>query len=271
MTYFSFAVLLLASLFFALGSGYADDKQTLSEELKGEVSPKLKAAEIIEERNILRHRQIYFITGDPDTKVQFSLKLRLVEKWDLFFAYSQIMFWRTRTKSAPFRDVSYNPELFYRFPMGNGFWRSLDAGVEHLSNGKKEDDSRSLDRAFVQFNTEFGLGHTKIFWDTRFYYMGNFDKTNNDIRDYMGFWSTKVSSHFVFDAFFDKAEIYAMFYPGGTYSDRFELGGRELGMKIRFRAFGEYPYFFFQAYNGYSESLLNYSEFVKAYRVGFAL
>lgn len=249
----------------------AEDTTSIVHQLRGEESADFKRSESTDQSNILRHRPIYVISGKPDTKVQLSLKLRIIEKWDLFVGYSQTMFWQLGNDSSPFRDVSYNPELFYRFKMNQGFWDTLDAGIEHQSNGKDGEASRSFDRAFVQFNTIFGLGNRKVSWDTRFFAFYDTDHTNKDIRDYVSFWNTKLAVIDMFGGILDKGETYIVFFPGGVYSNKWANGGTEVGVKFRFKAFGENPFFFIQGYSGYSESLLNYNEFVKSYRAGFLL
>jgi phospholipase A1 len=247
----------------------ADDTTSIVHELRGEESPDFKRSENSDLSNILRHRPIYVLAGKPDTKVEISFKLRLVQKVDLFLGYSQMMFWQLTDESSPFRDVSYNPELFYRLKVDQGFWDALDIGIEHQSNGKDGDASRSFDRAYVQFNTIFGLGNRKVTWDTRFFAFYDKDETNKDISDYMSFWNTKLALTDVFGGVLEKGEAYVMFFPGGMYSNKWDRGGTEVGLKFRFKTFGAIPYFFIQGYSGYSESLLNYNEYVKSYRAGF--
>src|SRR5688572_9136616 len=68
-----------------------------------------------EEASILqRHYPFYFVYGRPLSKLQVSFKTPVVRKFPLYFGYTQFMFWALEEESKPFRDLTYNPELFYR-------------------------------------------------------------------------------------------------------------------------------------------------------------
>lgn len=59
----------------------------------------------------------------------------------LYFGYTQTALWDLESDSAPFRDSSYRPSLFYR---NDQIWTSpgrdvrfgLAGGLEHESNGR---------------------------------------------------------------------------------------------------------------------------------------
>src|SRR5690606_24440532 len=82
-------------------------------------APSIKEVNQEEEENFYRYRDIYFLSGEPDTKIQLSLKVRLLKNVDFYFGYSQVMFWKLFIeRSSPFHDVAYNPELFYVWHIG---------------------------------------------------------------------------------------------------------------------------------------------------------
>jgi len=106
------------------------------------------------------YKPTYFITGHPDTKVQLSFKAYIVRAMPLYFAYSQLMMWDLFTKrSSPFRDINFNPEVFYRLNLNDQpSFQWLDFGIyEHESNGKDGGDSRAWDRIYLRYATTFPI------------------------------------------------------------------------------------------------------------------
>src|ERR1700761_9482095 len=63
---------------------------------------------------IENYKPMYFIMGSPNTKIELSFKIKLVEAGNLYFGYTQLMFWELFQKDAFFHDLNYIPELFYR-------------------------------------------------------------------------------------------------------------------------------------------------------------
>jgi hypothetical protein len=66
-----------------------------------EVPPEtvMRKIDSAEEQNIYRHRDIYAVAGEPDTKIQLSFKLKPVLSLPVYFAYSQLMFWEVTKDS----------------------------------------------------------------------------------------------------------------------------------------------------------------------------
>lgn len=238
-----------------------------------ETSEAYKSVEKSELENIYRYKDLYIISGKPDTKVQLSFKIRLIKDWELYLGYSQLMFWNLGTEdSSPFRDIAFNPELFYTHKVGDGLLRYVSAGIEHRSNGRAELQSRSFDRVFGQFENYFGIKDAKFNATLKVFTYYDLDRTNRDMQKYTGFWDLRLAASSLVDQWFPgKTEVYLSFFPGGTYSENILNGGRELGIKLRVRLFGLLPYLLLQAYHGHSESLLDYDEFTEAYRIGFLL
>lgn len=98
-----------------------------------------------------------------ETEFQISLFLPVYRKildsnWDLNVAYTHHSWWQVYNPhwSKPFRETSYNPEMFARrlFPehfqlLGVNIF-SLDMGYMHESNGQIQLVSRSWDRLFAR-------------------------------------------------------------------------------------------------------------------------
>ncbi len=236
-------------------------------------SPSIKEVNEEEEANIFRYRDIYFLTGNPDTKIQLSLKLQLFEDVELYFGYSQVMFWKLFTeRSSPFHDVAYNPELFYTFTLGEDFWRYLSVGLEHRSNGKAGKTSRSFDRAFAQLDNAFDFGSAEFKWSLRLFAFYNKGDENADIRKFLGFWETRLAVSSLFEDYLpSKTELYVSFFPGSDYTRNLFNGGTELGLKFRVRLFGIMPYLMVQYYYGNAESLIDYDKSARSFRAGFLL
>ncbi len=224
-----------------------------------------------EDKSILeRHYPFYFAYGRPSSKLQVSFKVPVVRGIPLYFGYTQFMFWNLEEESKPFKDFTYNPELFYRHNTGNMGWlKSVDFGIfGHNSNGKKEIESRSLDKHYVRFN--FDREGSR--WITRFgaqlSYLYNFDETNMDIQKYIGPLSLSVSFIQLFDSWVDKSEVALTASPGGKLASRWNRGGYQLSWSFRFGKFQLVPAFYLQYYYGYAETLLNYNKEVSEFRGG---
>ncbi|HYX38404.1 MAG TPA: phospholipase A [Oligoflexus sp.] len=250
----------------------AQDPKTPAEE-SWEVSPELIREEKMEDSNFYRYKDNYILTGNPNTKVQLSLKLRPILGENFYFGYTQQMFWKLSNKSKPFQDISFNPEIFYEWVKLHKNLRSVSFGIEHKSNGKDGLESRSLDRFFVESGVEFGWMGNQFRWDTRGFWIYDIDwQTNNEIKQYTGFWYTRFAVDGLLDQLIPtKAELYVQFNPGGESGTKISYGSLESGLKIRARLFGSLPYLMLQYYHGYMESLLDYNKPAHSYRVGFLL
>jgi outer membrane phospholipase A len=139
--------------------------------------------------------------GDTSANLQLSFKYRLRMPDDLrskafvdnlYFAYTQMSIWDLTAESRPFRDTTYQPQLFYY--LADTGWRAswftrmgIAAGVGHESNGKGGDESRGFNTLFVRPTWEFGeLDAYHWVVSPKFYvYAGKSD--NPDIADYRGY------------------------------------------------------------------------------------
>lgn len=223
-----------------------------------------------------RYKDLYIIAGSPDTKIQVSLKYQITSYLDLYLGYTQIMFWEIGKDSAPFKDINFNPDLFYRIELPEDiFIKAFDLGLyEHKSNGKDGLNSRSWSGSFVKLYTILKFSSWSFNWDTKFYWYYHYqmDYTNSDIREYTGFWDTRLSliNYYDKDKLIDRISLYFDFFPGGRCSQRWTMGGQEVGLKFRMGNGTFYPSIFFQFYHGYNESLLDYNQDHTSYRVGVA-
>ncbi|RKT21379.1 outer membrane phospholipase A [Paraburkholderia sp. RAU2J] len=140
--------------------------------------------------------------GENLAKFQLSFKFRMVIPDDprskrfvdnLYFGYTQTSLWDLGVYSAPFRDTSYMPQLFYS--LDDTGWKSslfskmgLMAGYGHESNGRDGPESRGIDILFVRPTWEFGdLNANHLTVSPKFYYYVHIAGENHDIADYRGY------------------------------------------------------------------------------------
>ena len=143
---------------------------------------------------------MYFVVGARDgwnARFQLSFKFRLFDQasgfgkdqpWlsGLYFGYTQNSLWEIDSDSQQLRDTSYRPSLFWRWERADDkTWiDGLRAGVEHESNGKDGDRSRSVNTLFVRPEWRWKLPDGGSFEFTPKIY-GYLDKEENpDILDY---------------------------------------------------------------------------------------
>lgn len=177
----------------------------------------------------------------------------------LRFGYSQRSWWNIGEKSSPFTEHNYNPEIFWQFTQPQrpllGRPPFIDSvGIEHQSNGRDEDKSRSWDRVYVQkaiqVTSQFSVD-LKL-WET----LGT-SENNSDIRHYLG-----------------SGEVTLEFRPNERTRVRARLMRGNDVEKISYQA--DFMYrrqwlntaFFITYYDGYGEALINYNRKSKSLRAG---
>ena len=178
------------------------------------------------------------------------------------------MFWDLVHKSKPFRDLTFNPEMFYRWDLGTGWLDSADFGYAHNSNGKEGPPSRSYNTAYGQVNMQREFKSWIARLSVRAGYLHDFDETNKDIQKYVGPFTYKLSFIQLYDAWIDKSEIAIQGTPGGRFGDNWGKGGYQFSWSFRVGRMNVIPSFYVQYYTGYAESLLNYDRNVSTFRGG---
>jgi len=217
------------------------------------------------------YKPIYFITGTPDTKVQFSFKGQLVREIPFYFAYTQLLMWDLFKKGAPISDVNFNPELFYRVYTSEVSNQWLDFGIfEHESNGHGANpQERSWNRASLTYHSGETLGEkSRVLWSFKAWLPFTLNSNNSDLSRYRGIWELQMTLVNLLGPFFEANELSLRLYPGGPWLSNPIAGGQELTLKtkINFKPF--LPFFVMQIFHGYGENLLNYNDERTAFRVG---
>jgi phospholipase A1 len=215
------------------------------------------------------YRPTYFLLGSLDTKIELSFKGQLVEKVPVFFGYTQLMFWDLFKTSAPFSDINYNPEVFYRVYAFPEHARWIDVGVfEHESNGKGEDESRSWNRTYLRYSDTWKLGDRFQMFSTVKAWVPYALSENPEIAKYRGLAEFTVSLSGFLGRFFDRDDLIFRFYLGGaTYINPLQ-GGQELTLRLKSGPRKFLPLTVFQVFHGYGEDLLMYQENRTAFRAG---
>jgi phospholipase A1 len=213
----------------------------------------------------------YFVFGKENLKMQFSGKYRVAKSYSFYLAYTQTMFWNIYDSSAPFDDINYNPEAFYRFiESDSNFIRSIDLGVHHTSNGEDGEKSRSMNRIFLKTNFVAGLGRHTVLGEFKLQDIYSKSSGNADIVNYMGYWDLKLTLTHILVHNNQRLDAEYRFFAGKKVFN-IEKGGRELGLIYRLGSDNFNPAFYMQYYSGYAESLLHYNQKVSQARLGLLL
>jgi phospholipase A1 len=234
--------------------------------------------------NLTAYEPMYFLVGtDPSkSKFQISFKYRFLNtegslakgySWlnGLHFGYTQTSFWDLESDSAPFKDTSYKPELFFLSPNINsrpswmkGFF--IQTGFQHESNGRDGEFSRSTNFLyakpifiFYDPKLDYGLQVAPKIWA----YINNDEETNPDLDDYRGYFELEIKlgapDSFVLGSYFRWADEGASVQLDLTYPiHRFPSNNFAFYLQAQYA-------------NALAESLLNYQERTEAMRLGFSI
>ncbi|WP_338331147.1 phospholipase A [Rhizorhapis sp. SPR117] len=233
--------------------------------------------------NLSAYEPIYAVYGpgtDSEARIQLSFKYQLFgsrraeglpRSWrdGLHFAYTQRMFWDLGAESSPFRNIDYQPELFYLTPsttLSSGVSLSAQAGIRHESNGRDGDASRNVNSIYVapMAAIPLGGGYRLSLAPRLSFFVG--DKSGNpDIRRYRG--NTGL--------FMEVGEAAGLRLSTST---RFNFGSGKgaVSADVSYplpRLLGGGPdfYLFGQSFIGYGENLLDYNRRMTRFRIGVAL
>ena len=251
--FFILALVLLPSLFFTnRAQAYANENVTSSWQAEG-------------------YKPNYFLYGDPDSKLSLSFKIKILENSGFYLGYSQLMFWELGADSSPFKDVNYNPEIFYRKYVEDRPSTWVDVGIfEHESNGQAGDLSRGWNRFYLLYSAEaFSWEQAKFYASLKAWVPYSKEDTNEDIVEYRGLWELNLTVSSFLGETFDRSDLTFRIYPGGRTGMDPTQGGQEITLRLKGVVFKEFlPVFTIQYFNGYGESLLSYNERESTWRVG---
>lgn len=204
---------------------------------------------------------------NSDAKFQLSIAQRLTNDllpWNtyLFLMFTEKVFWNVFENSMPMRDLNFNPGIGVTKPffVKGRYSGKMTLMVEHESNGRDGDASRSWNKISLSSSalvTDWLLVHAK-------YWYPIVDGMNNkDLLRYTGLFQVgaEVSARnrrFIWSAVFMKRKTWRM-----NWNVDLQFAMRILKQ--------DNQYLFFQFYNGYGESLLDYKQYRSRLRVGICI
>ncbi|GGE66415.1 phospholipase [Streptosporangium jomthongense] len=204
-----------------------------------------------------------------EAKYQISFKVPLLtgmldDRTTLWFGYTQRSFWQVynQDESAPFRETNYEPEIFLRhradWNLGAVSLTALKFGVNHQSNGQSEPRSRSWNR--VMASAGFTHGRWLFVVEPWYRIPETSEDDNADIERYLGHGSLNVV--------YKRAEdrTFSLKLMNNLRSDNHT--SLEFGYSF---PIGDTIKGFFQYYNGYGESLIDYNRRIERFGLGIML
>ena len=224
-------------------------------------------------------KENYIITGNPlnkqingsnaDVKYQISFRQRLTNSYlpfntFIFISYTQKSFWNIYQKSSPFRDTNFNPGIGlgrYLLSDDNNYLGSVFLQLEHESNGKEGNDSRSWD--FLSVSGKYYL-NDKVFlrakaWLPLFLLI---EETNSDLLSYKGYGNLSVNYRTTDERWWLNASI--------TPRRNFITMNTSISAAFRVsKIFNQY--LFVELYNGRGDSLLEYKNYDLKLRIGMCI
>ena len=228
------------------------------------------------------YEPIYFdlgTRGGTTARFQISAKFRLFNPSsgqkptfgeNFYIGYTQRSVWDLEGESMPFVDTTFNPSVFWLnddlWQSDNQHWRlGLNTGVEHMSNGKGGEDSRSLNDAYIQpaIHYRFDSGSTLTFSPRIKAYFAVEDE-NPDYTDYAGHvdWRLRWAQ--------DNGAIVSAMYRQGSSNHR--TTQLDFAWPLKRTWLNMNGYLHLQYFNGYGETLLGYNRRDESqFRIGLSL
>ncbi|MBW4935443.1 phospholipase A [Marinobacter sp. F4206] len=204
-----------------------------------------------------------------EAKYQISFKVPLLtgmldDRTTLWFGYTQKSFWQVynRDDSAPFRETNYEPEIFMRyqsnFKIGKGTLNPLTIGFNHQSNGQSEPRSRSWNRIIA--SAAYSYDRWLFIVQPWYRIPENSEDDNADIERYLGHANYTTVYKLSEDRTFSlnvRNNLRSDNKTSVEFGYSFPMGDTVMG--------------FFQYYNGYGESLIDYNHRIERFGIGIML
>lgn len=227
------------------------------------------------------YKPVYFAVGTrglTTARFQISAKYRLIsprgsaDTWhdDFYLGYTQTSLWDLESDSKPFIDTTFNPSVFW---LSDDVWKSenqnwrigMNVGVEHASNGKDGEDSRSLNDGYIEprFHYRFDGGSTLTFAPKVKAYFAVANE-NSDYSAYAGHvdWQLRWAQD-------NGAVVTAMYRQGDQRRRTTQL---DFAWPLQRTFLNWNGYLHLQYFNGYGETLLGYNQRNESqFRVGLSL
>lgn len=223
------------------------------------------------------YKDNYFVFGPPigqkatnkntNIKFQISIAQRLTKSTlpfgtYLYLFYTQKCFWNVLENSMPMTDLNFNPGIGLAKPIfvHDRFIGKVTLVIEHESNGRDGDDSRSWNKISLGANI---MVDPNIMVHGKFWIPIVDGMNNKDILDYSGIYQMGVQMMSNDRKFNGSVTLVKRRGFNLNYNTILEFG-------IRFSK-NDNQYFFLQYYNGYGEGLLEYNKFHTNLRIGLQI
>jgi phospholipase A1/A2 len=221
------------------------------------------------------YRPIYILFGNMDDQVKGQISFKYnpffgtIDNLGVYLAYTQLMNWLLYDTSSPFRDINFNPEVFWRLESQKNIFGNINLwpldyfqlGIfEHKSNGKNGDKSTSWNRSYAQFQVSAG-NTLKFGLNLKYFvmYLKTMEDQNRNIQQYIGSWEAMVFFKYMKSG--DKVEwgeVYVRFGAGGGPNGfNFAKGWQEYGIIFPTLLSRVRPYI--QLFHGYGQYLMDYN------------
>lgn len=223
------------------------------------------------------YKDNYFIFGtsigpkptveNSNVKFQISISQKLTRStlpWGtyLYLFYTQKVFWNVLQKSMPMTDLNFNPGIGLAKPLfvRNRFIGKAFLLIEHESNGRDGDESRSWNR--ISFGASIMVDpHLTVHGKA---WIPIVDGINNkDILKYSGIYQVGLQVYSSNRRLTGSVLLTKRAGWNFNYNTTVELAYRVMRR--------ENQYLFLQYYNGYGEGLLDYNKFHSQLRVGIVI
>ena len=195
-------------------------------------------------------------------KGQFSLKINLLRNLlntntNVYFGYTQLMYWQLYGKDPFFRETNYMPELYF----SHSFLSNTDTlfGIIHDSNGRGGKQERSWNRVFLEQKYKINNFYVDVKPWIIVFKNSSIDLHNPDIADYLG--------HVKFTLALNLHNFVFQFSTQNNLESAFKYGSETLDLSYpiydKFR-------FFMQIFSGYGQSLIEYNHYTNAFGIGIS-
>lgn len=230
------------------------------------------------------HESIYFIYGPdaPAAKFQISFKYRLLRLDDgddgsfthsVQAGYTQRSLWDIDANSSPFYDTSYMPELMLEslapMPAEGASGITLlgtQLAFKHESNGRDGSDSRSLNTVVLRGGLLLGqMDHWHLILVPEIFTYVSSLEDNRDLKDYRGYGRLRA----VLDRNSRRPSLVYAIQAGKGFNHLTHQV--DLTIPFRTRWLDIETALLIQYFNGYGESLLDYTQKSETVRAGLSL
>jgi len=212
-----------------------------------------------------------------EVELQISLMIKVSDnlfglKEKYYLSYTQHSFWQLYINSSPFRETNYNPEAFVIFPIShkNAYFniRSLKFAFAHQSNGQPDttgvvfDTNKTMGNLSKSVNylyTTVRLQRKSMTIDLKAWYRIPEElKTddNPDLMQYTGYTSAKMTY------FFGKNML--------TMMGRLNFSTGKGAVEATYSYPLIHNYFYAKVFSGYTESLIDYDNYITKVSLGFS-